>query len=42
MSVPLNRAMLLGDDDPPDAAELDRYADGGVRVFLAAYGRPGG
>jgi TetR/AcrR family transcriptional regulator, mexJK operon transcriptional repressor len=35
MSIPLNRAMLLGDDEQPD---LDRYADAGVRVFLAAYG----
>jgi TetR/AcrR family transcriptional repressor of mexJK operon len=35
MSIPLNRAMLLGDDEQPD---LDRYADEGVRVFLAAYG----
>lgn len=38
MSVPLNRAMLTGDDAPPPAAELERYADEGVRVFLAAYG----
>jgi TetR/AcrR family transcriptional regulator, mexJK operon transcriptional repressor len=38
MSVPLNRAMLLGDDDPPPPAELRRSADSGVRVFLAAYG----
>jgi len=37
MSVPLNRAMLFGQDEPP--ADLDRYADAGVRVFLAAYGR---
>jgi TetR/AcrR family transcriptional repressor of mexJK operon len=37
MSIPLNRAMLLGDDKPPASAELDRYADTGVRVFLAAY-----
>jgi TetR/AcrR family transcriptional regulator, mexJK operon transcriptional repressor len=41
MSMPLNRAMFLGDDDPPSSAELDRYADAGVRAFLAAYGRPG-
>ncbi len=34
MSIPLNRAMLLGDDEQPD---LDRFADAGVRVFLAAY-----
>src|SRR3954454_6285722 len=39
MSIPLNQAMLLGQDEPPDPAELDRYADAGVRVFLAAYGR---
>jgi TetR/AcrR family transcriptional repressor of mexJK operon len=38
MSIPLNRAMLLGRDDPPPADELDGYADAGVRVFLAAYG----
>jgi AcrR family transcriptional regulator len=38
MSIPLNRAMLLGDDEPPPPAELERYADAGVRVFLAAYG----
>jgi AcrR family transcriptional regulator len=37
MSIPLNQAMLFGQDEPP--AELDRYADAGVRVFLAAYGR---
>ena len=35
MSIPLNQAMLLGEDEQPD---LDRYADEGVRVFLAAYG----
>ena len=39
MSVPLNRAMLLGDDEPPSPAELQRSGDAGVRVFLAAYGR---
>jgi AcrR family transcriptional regulator len=37
MSSPLNRAMLLGKDEPPARAELDRYADAGVRAFLAAY-----
>jgi AcrR family transcriptional regulator len=37
MSTPLNRAMLLGEDRPPARAELNRYADDGVRVFLAAY-----
>jgi TetR/AcrR family transcriptional regulator, mexJK operon transcriptional repressor len=39
MSIPLNQAMLLGDDQPPARADLDRYADTGLRVFLAAYGR---
>jgi TetR/AcrR family transcriptional repressor of mexJK operon len=38
MAAPVNRAMLLGDDAIPTTAELDRYADGGVRAFLAAYG----
>ncbi|PZF85428.1 TetR/AcrR family transcriptional regulator [Jiangella anatolica] len=38
MSVPLNHAMLTGDDTPPPAAEIERHADEGVRVFLAAYG----
>jgi TetR/AcrR family transcriptional regulator, mexJK operon transcriptional repressor len=38
MAAPVNRAMLLGDDGIPTAAELDRYADAGVRAFLAAYG----
>jgi TetR/AcrR family transcriptional regulator, mexJK operon transcriptional repressor len=37
MSMPLNRAMLLGEDESPASAELDRYADAGVRAFLAAY-----
>jgi AcrR family transcriptional regulator len=37
MSIPLNRAMLLGEDEPPASAELNRYADAGVRAFLAAY-----
>jgi TetR/AcrR family transcriptional repressor of mexJK operon len=39
MSIPLNEAMLSGRDEPPAAADLDRYADTGVRVFLAAYGQ---
>jgi TetR/AcrR family transcriptional regulator, mexJK operon transcriptional repressor len=38
MSIPLNRAMFLGEDAPPSTAELDRYADAGVGAFLAAYG----
>jgi TetR/AcrR family transcriptional regulator, mexJK operon transcriptional repressor len=39
MSEPINRAMLLGDDGPPDPADLDRWAHDGVRTFLAAYRR---
>jgi AcrR family transcriptional regulator len=42
MSTPLNGAMLLGDDRQPSAAELRRFADSGVRVFLAAYGADAG
>ncbi len=38
MSDPVNRAMLLGEAESPTRADLDRYADAGVRVFLAAYG----
>lgn len=40
MSIPLNRAMFLGEDRPPARAQLNRYADAGVRAFLAAYARP--
>ncbi len=41
LSVPLNDAMAgpIGDDPIPESV-LDRYADEGVRVFLAAYGPP--
>jgi TetR/AcrR family transcriptional regulator, mexJK operon transcriptional repressor len=38
MAAPVNRAMLLGDDAIPSSAELARYAEGGVKAFLAAYG----
>jgi TetR/AcrR family transcriptional repressor of mexJK operon len=37
LSIPLNRAMLLGDDHGIAAPDLDRYADAGVDAFLAAY-----
>jgi len=37
MSIPLNRVMLLGSNEIPVDDELDRYADAGVRAFLAAY-----
>jgi hypothetical protein len=40
MSSPLNRAMLLGHDETPAPADLNRYADAGVRAFLAAYRPP--
>ena len=38
MSAPLNQAMLLGSDEPPTRADINRHADSGVRIFLAAYG----
>ena len=37
LSIPLNRAMLLGDNHGVRAEELDHYADAGVNTFLAAY-----
>jgi TetR/AcrR family transcriptional regulator, mexJK operon transcriptional repressor len=37
MSEPLNRAMLLGDDRPPDSKSIARWADKAVRTFLSAY-----
>jgi AcrR family transcriptional regulator len=37
LSIPLNRAMLLGDDHGVNAEDLDRYADAGITTFLAAY-----
>jgi TetR/AcrR family transcriptional repressor of mexJK operon len=37
MSIPLNQAMLLGEDEPATPTELNRYADAGVRTFLAAH-----
>ena len=38
LSIPLNKAMFSGDDLEFEPGELERYADEGVRVFLAAYG----
>jgi hypothetical protein len=32
--------MFLGEDQPPARADLNRYADAGVRAFLAAYAQP--
>jgi len=40
LSIPMNRAMFSGDDEPFDRRELERYADEAVRVFLAAYAVP--
>lgn len=37
LSIPLDRAMLLGDQHGFTEAALDRYADVGVSVFLRAY-----
>jgi TetR/AcrR family transcriptional regulator, mexJK operon transcriptional repressor len=39
-SIPLNQVMLCGDADRFTAADLEDFADSGVRVFLAAYGQP--
>jgi AcrR family transcriptional regulator len=38
LSAPMNRAMFLGLDEPFPRGDLERWADEGVRVFLAAYG----
>jgi AcrR family transcriptional regulator len=40
MAAPLNEVMLLGEDALPSARRLNRWADDGVRTFLAAYGPP--
>jgi TetR/AcrR family transcriptional repressor of mexJK operon len=37
MAEPLNRAMLLGDEEIPAADPLRRHVAAGVKVFLAAY-----
>jgi TetR/AcrR family transcriptional repressor of mexJK operon len=37
MSIPLNQAMLLGENEPATPTQLNRYADAGVRAFLAAH-----
>jgi TetR/AcrR family transcriptional regulator, mexJK operon transcriptional repressor len=38
LSIPMNEAMFHGADRQYAPGELERYADEGVRVFLAAYG----
>jgi TetR/AcrR family transcriptional regulator, mexJK operon transcriptional repressor len=40
VSIPLNKAMLCGTDEPFPPADLERIADDAVRAFLAAYRRP--
>jgi AcrR family transcriptional regulator len=39
ISIPVNKAMFCGSGERFTQAELDRYADEAVRVFLAAYRR---
>lgn len=39
LTIPLDRAMICGEDDPFPPAELEHFADAAVRVFLAAYGK---
>ena len=44
LAIPLDKAMFCGDEGSAAVGEanLDRLADAGVRVFLAAYGDHGG
>jgi AcrR family transcriptional regulator len=37
LSIPLNEALLTGEDEPFSAAELERFADAGARAFLAGH-----
>jgi TetR/AcrR family transcriptional regulator, mexJK operon transcriptional repressor len=39
MSDPLNHAMLLGENEPPDQGSVNEWADQAVNTFLAAYSR---
>ncbi len=39
LSIPLDKAMFCGEEETFTAADLERFADEGVRVFLAAYGQ---
>lgn len=38
LAIPVNKAMFQGSQTKFTPQELERYADEGVRVFLAAYG----
>ena len=40
LAIPLDEAMFCGDAVHTGPAELDRFADAAVDVFLAAYGQP--
>jgi hypothetical protein len=40
LAIPLNHALVSGDDRVPRKRELRLYANGAVRVFLAAYAMP--
>jgi hypothetical protein len=40
LAIPLNHAMVSGDDRVPRKRELRLYANGAVRVLLAAYAMP--
>jgi TetR/AcrR family transcriptional regulator, mexJK operon transcriptional repressor len=40
ISIPVNEVMLCGDDVRFTKAELERFADAAVEVFMAAYVRP--
>ncbi|WP_067823204.1 TetR/AcrR family transcriptional regulator [Nocardia inohanensis] len=40
VSIPVNKVMFCGEDVEFNAAELDRYANSAVDVFLAAYRAP--
>jgi hypothetical protein len=37
MSIPLNQAMLPGENEPATPTELNRYADAVVHAFVAPY-----
>jgi AcrR family transcriptional regulator len=37
LAIPLNHAMVSGDNRTPQAVELQRYADSAVRLFLAGH-----
>ena len=40
LSIPLDRAMLVGNEHGFTETAIDQHADEGVRVFLRAYASP--